>query len=108
MSKYFAKRLPWAQHLANGHVDEAIKVMVDIMRDPENDANIRLSAAKALIERAAGKPHQSVSIEQETNDVIELNEVQAAAVLLEEFGDRGALPPHVESNDDDEPDGEPN
>lgn len=79
--------------------------MAEIMRDPENDAAVRLSAAKALVERAAGRPHQAVSIENDVPNVILINEATAAAVMLEEFGDRGALPEHGDVNEDG--DGEP-
>ena len=42
--------------LAREHTAEALKVMVEVMRDKKAPATARLGAAQGLIDRAWGKP----------------------------------------------------
>lgn len=41
---------------AGEHTEEAIQVFVDVMRDPEAPAAVRIQAADKLLDRSHGKP----------------------------------------------------
>ena len=48
-----------AKRLANGYGKEAIKILVDIMRDGSSD-QVRVSAAREVLDRAYGKAPQAI------------------------------------------------
>ena len=48
---------------AQAFVPDAISTLAEIMRSPEQPAAARVSAANALLDRAHGKPAQSVEVD---------------------------------------------
>ena len=52
------------RELARSHAEEAFLTIVDIMRTSE-DAWLRLDCAKAILDRAFGKPREGEVVEQE-------------------------------------------
>jgi hypothetical protein len=52
------------RELARSHAEEAFLTIVDIMRTSE-DAWLRLDCAKAILDRAFGKPREAQVVEQE-------------------------------------------
>lgn len=65
------------QAIAQRHSEEAIQVLVDIMKDEDNPATARISAAKIIIERGHGKtPNEQTSGDKPT----ELNQPRTLRV----------------------------
>lgn len=56
------KENPLAVELARAHTEEAVQTLAEIMRDAEAGAKARAYAATALLDRAWGKPAQSVAV----------------------------------------------
>lgn len=52
------------------HVDEAVGVLVEVMRSGGSDA-ARVKAANSLLDRAWGKPSQAVSISPSFEDMLD-------------------------------------
>ena len=50
------------------HAEEALSTIVDIMRDEENDAAVRLKAANDLLSRGFGTPVSTQIVEKTIND----------------------------------------
>lgn len=50
------------RELARAATPQAIRALVAIVQDDEASPNARISAASALLDRAHGKPHQSVDM----------------------------------------------
>ena len=55
--------------LAREHTAEALKVMVEVMRDKKAPATARLGAAQGLIDRAWGKPAQIIAGDAEGDPI---------------------------------------
>ena len=51
--------------LAREKTEPALNVLESIMNDEEAPASVRVSAAKALLDRAHGRPAQEVRVEDE-------------------------------------------
>jgi hypothetical protein len=49
------------RELAGAHSAEALQTILEIMRDRKRDPSVRLVAAKAVLDRAVGKPMQPVA-----------------------------------------------
>lgn len=52
------------KQLANEYTEEAIQVFVDVMRNPETPAAVKIAAADKLLDRGHGRPAQSVEIDE--------------------------------------------
>lgn len=50
------------KELARAATPAAVKALIEIVQDGEASAGARISAAQALLDRAHGKPHQSVDM----------------------------------------------
>lgn len=50
--------------LAATHVEDAIRIISDLMRDPENPPSVRLGAAEYLVDRCYGKPAQAIHVSE--------------------------------------------
>jgi hypothetical protein len=59
---------------------DAVATLAEIMRDPEHPAAARVSAANALLDRAHGKPKQSVDVEGAMSGALTVTYVSAANV----------------------------
>lgn len=74
--------------LARRHMPEAVRTLVEIMRDPDVPAAARASAANTLIERGYGKPKQELEHTGadggpiQTVDVSNMSNVERAQRLL--------------------------
>lgn len=53
------------RELARSHTEDAIQTIVNIMHNKSNDAWVRLACAKAILDRAFGKPLEGQVVEQE-------------------------------------------
>lgn len=65
-----------ADSIARDHAEEALTVMVEVMRDPLSEPRDRLKAANDLLERGYGKATQAIIAIPATKKMIE----QAAAM----------------------------
>lgn len=102
-SKYFPARIEKPRGVArieaSKHTKDAIKFLADTMHDVNAEMPDRIRCALALVERSDGKPHQSITVDEgDASELVLIGEAEAAALMLEEFGDRGALPGHSEGN----------
>lgn len=70
-----------ADSIARDHAEEALGVMVDVMRDPLSEPRDRLKAANDLLERGYGKATQAIIAIPATKKMIE----QAAAMSDEQL-----------------------
>lgn len=50
----------WVRHLAAKYTEEAITALAEIARDMEQDGRTRLMAWNAILDRAHGKPAQTI------------------------------------------------
>lgn len=57
----------------------AVETLAEIMQDPEHPAAARVSAANALLDRAHGKPKQSVDVDGVLNGALTVTYVNAPA-----------------------------
>lgn len=88
------KRENYAKHLAKKSTPDNIRVIEEIRDNPKAPWAVRLAAANSLLDRGWGKAHQEIALESEANISISLNENRAGQIMLEEYGDRGALLAH--------------
>ena len=79
-----------SRQLAMPFVDEAVKALVDVLRDQEAPHAARISAANSILDRAFGKPRQEV---EHAGDA-----AQPLEILIRHFTD--SVPPEPE---DDQP-----
>ena len=79
--------------LAREHTAEALAVMVEVMRNKKAPATARLGAAQGLIDRAWGKPAQTIVGDDEADPVrIEISDREQArriALILAVAGKGG-------------------
>ena len=54
------------QKSAEDHIEDALKVLVDAMKDP--DPKVRIAAANAILDRGMGKPKQSVEMKADVTN----------------------------------------
>jgi hypothetical protein len=91
-----AKKLVEVSAAAREHTVEAIETLASIMRDKAATASARVNAAAILLERAWGKPAQTMTVKREgeyrdlTDD--ELIAIAAGAVEGEPFTNGGGDP----------------
>ena len=78
-----------SRQLAMPFVDEAVKALVDVLRDAESPAQARIAAANSILDRAFGKPRQEVE---------HSGDAQPLEILIRHFTD--AVPPEP---DDEQP-----
>jgi len=50
------------KQLAGQYTQEAVRTLVDVMRDPDAPAAVRVSAADRLLDRSHGRPGQSIEV----------------------------------------------
>jgi hypothetical protein len=70
---------------SRAHTQECIDILVGIARDVMVEPKARITAAEAILNRAWGKPHESLDIRSEavtTDDPRELSETQLKDELL--------------------------
>lgn len=60
--------------------EEALGVLASVMRDPEHPAAARVSAANALLDRAHGKPTQSVELDGSLDVAAHISEIRRTVV----------------------------
>ena len=72
------------QELARKHTAEAIETLVAVMRDTSASPAARVSAASAVIDRAAGKPVQAIEASGSTRPASELSDDELAAIITGE------------------------
>ena len=60
-------------------VDEAVKALVDVLRNAESPAQARIAAANSILDRAFGKPRQEV---EHSGDA-----AQPLEILIRHFSD---------------------
>jgi hypothetical protein len=53
------------RELAQQHSTEAIRTLVSIMNDEDQDARARVAAANAILDRGYGKPQQNMNLSGE-------------------------------------------
>jgi hypothetical protein len=54
------KQNPLAQELARAYTEQAVQALAEILGDPEADQRAKIAAAQALLDRAWGKPAQTL------------------------------------------------
>ena len=54
--------------MAKGYAEDALMVLVNVMRNDAEPANARISAATALLDRGYGKPTQAVAHGQDPDN----------------------------------------
>jgi len=64
---------------ASIYSEDAVKTLAEIMRSSEHPAAARVSAANALLDRAHGKPKQSVDVEAALNGALTVQYVTRPA-----------------------------
>ena len=53
------------RELARQHTTAAVAALVQIMHDPKEKAQARVSAAKELLDRGYGRPHQDIDVKSD-------------------------------------------
>ena len=68
---------------------KAIETLVNVMESKTASPTARVAAAVALMDRAWGKPHQSISAEMSErhpfNDVLDMSHEERRQMMIEEF-----------------------
>lgn len=60
------------QEAAREHTDEALKTIIEIMNNEDNQASVRLNAAKLILERGYGRIPTEPEVEEAENEKPEL------------------------------------
>ncbi|AEG02703.1 hypothetical protein [Methylomonas methanica] len=77
------------KQLASEYTEEAVQVLVKVMRDNEAPAPSRIAAANSLLDRSHGKPRQEVEISSGKVDQALLQQIEnEMMVRLEEARER--------------------
>lgn len=72
-----------ADSIARDHADEALNVLVEVMRDPLSEPRDRLRAANDLLERGYGKATQAIIAIPATKKMIEQAAAMSDEALME-------------------------
>ena len=86
------------QEMARKHTAEAIETLVAVMRDASASPAARVSAASAVIDRAAGKPVQAIEASGFTQPASELSDDELAASIASEQQLRTADEPSAQAD----------
>lgn len=78
------------KNMAGAYSSEAVKVLVEVMRDPESPSAVRISAADKLLDRSHGRPAITIDAPEINLNVFPAKEVLDAiyAKALEEAAKR--------------------
>jgi hypothetical protein len=103
MSKYFQpnptgrpKSSAWVKHLAAKYTEDAIRTLVELMNDTEQDGKTRAMCANALLDRAHGKPAQELNANVNVNEsTAEDVQSRIAAIVASAVGDADSGPTGV-------------
>ena len=64
-----------ARDFASLYIEDVITALVDIVNDPDASASARVAAAKEILDRAEGRPRQSVEVTDKSNENNKYNSI---------------------------------
>ena len=64
-----------ARDFASSYVEGVIAALVAIINDPDASASARVAAAKEILDRAEGRPRQSVEVTDKSNENNKYNSI---------------------------------
>lgn len=76
------------ERTAEAYVSDAVKVLADALKD--DDPKVRIAAANALLDRARGKPKQSVEVERTPHSLDEITTDDLIAAVHQAGDGEGA------------------
>jgi hypothetical protein len=79
-----AKALRDVTEAARAHAHAAIETLVRVMKDAKATASARVNAAEALLNRAWGKPQQTIEILKDLDDFKNMTDDELIALLADE------------------------
>ena len=85
------RNVMWAQKLFQQYSEEALETIVAVMRDPENDAAVRLKASNDILNRSFGTPVNITVQEQINSTADDKPAISLSAISGSSTGDLMAL-----------------
>src|SRR5215467_10831404 len=78
------KAVAEVQELARQHTPDAIKTLAQIMRDPKAPPAARAMASNSILDRAFGRPPQTVNANVASRPVREMSDAELLAIAASE------------------------
>ena len=67
--------------VAQLHAKKAIQAIVEVLQNPKSAPSVRLAAANSLLDRAIGKPKQSMEVDAKAEQVLSIRDLHLQALI---------------------------